>query len=228
VAGKDTGDAIDRALFASPSWLPDGTLVYSRLQKLGPGMPVTAKYLNQRAYLHRLGSNPDDDATLFGAGVVPDIALEPVENVAGGHVPGSSYVFALIVRGVQREAKLYVAPLASLAGEKTPWRKLVDYSDGVTDLAIHGDTIYLLSHNGAAHFKVLRMELAKPDVATAEVVVPESDNVVTGLASAKDALYVRRMKGGISNLLRLDYAAGAKPKGILEDLKRLLRLSSIG
>jgi prolyl oligopeptidase len=114
-------------------------------------MPVTAKYLNQRAYLHRLGSNPDDDAALFGAGVVPGIALEPVENVAAGHVPGSSYVFALIVNGVQREAKLYAAPLASLAGDKTPWRKIVDYSDGVTDLAIHGDTIYLLSHNGAPH-----------------------------------------------------------------------------
>ena len=209
-AGKDTGDAIDRALFASPSWLPDGTLVYSRLQKLGPGMPVTAKYLNQRAYLHRLGTDPDNDAALFGVGVVPGIAVEPVENVAGGYVPGSSYVFALIVNGVQREAKLYAAPLTSLAGDKTPWRKLVDYSDGVTDLSIHGDTMYLLSHNGAAHFKVLRMDLAKGDITTAEVVIPESDNVITGLAGARDALYVRRMKGGISNLLRLDYAAGAK------------------
>jgi prolyl oligopeptidase len=212
--GKDTADAIDRANFASPSWLPDGTLVYSRLQKLGPGMPVTAKYLNQRAYLHRLGTNPENDAALFGVGVVPGIALEPVENVAAGHVPGSSYVFALIVNGVQREAKLYAAPLASLAGDKTPWRKIVDYSDGITDLAIHGDTIYLLSHNGAAHFKVLRMELAKADIAAAETVIPESDNVITGLAGAKDALYVRRMKGGISNLLRLDYAAGAKAAAI--------------
>jgi prolyl oligopeptidase len=97
-AGKDTGDAIDRALFASPSWLPDGTLIYSRLQKLGPGMPVTAKYLNQRAYLHRLGTDPDKDAALFGVGVIPGISLEPVENVAAGHVPGSSYVFALIVK----------------------------------------------------------------------------------------------------------------------------------
>ncbi|MEP6998367.1 MAG: prolyl oligopeptidase family serine peptidase [Betaproteobacteria bacterium] len=212
--GKDTADAIDRANFASPSWLPDGQLMYSRLQKLGPGMPVTEKYLNQRAYLHRLGSNPDNDAALFGAGVVPGIALEPVENVAAGYVPGSSYVFALIVNGVQREAKLYAAPLASLAGDKTPWRKVVDYSDGVTDLAIHGDTIYLLSHNGAPHFKVLRMELAKPDIAAAQVVIPETDNVITGLAGAKDALYVRRMKGGISNLLRLDYAAGAKAAAI--------------
>lgn len=208
--GKDTGDAIDRANFASPSWLPDGTLVYSRLQKLVASAPVTEKYLNQRAYLHRLGGNPDDDAALFGVGVVPGIALDPVENVAIAHVPGSSYIVTVIVNGVQREAKIYAAPLASLAGDKTPWRKVIDYSDGITDLAIHGDTIYLLSHNGAPHFKVLRMDLAKADIATAEQIIPESDNVITGLASAKDALYVRRMKGGISNLLRVDYAAGAK------------------
>ncbi|MGH8800483.1 MAG: hypothetical protein ACREX7_09570, partial [Casimicrobiaceae bacterium] len=188
--GKDTGDTIDRANFASPSWLPDGTLVYSRLQKLAAGASVTEKYLNQRAYLHRLGGNPDDDAALFGAGVVPGIALEPVENVAAVHVPGSSYVIAINVTGVQREYRIYAAPLASLAGDKTPWRKVVDYADNVTDLAIHGDTIYLLSHDGAPHFKVLRMDLAKPDVAAAEVVIPESDNVITGLASAKDALYV--------------------------------------
>src|SRR4029078_8928520 len=142
-------------------------------------------------------------------------------------VPGSSYVFALIVNGVQREAKLYAAPLASLAGDKTPWRKIVDYSDGVTDLAIHGDTIYLMSHNGAPHFKVLRMDLAKGDIATAEVVVPESDNVVTGLAGAQDALYVRRMHGrirnlprvrygtgGIRTLVRVDYGTGAKATAI--------------
>ncbi|MFI4953344.1 MAG: prolyl oligopeptidase family serine peptidase [Burkholderiales bacterium] len=213
-AGKDTGDAIDRALFASPSWLPDGTLVYSRLQKLAPGAPVTDKYLNQRAYLHRIGNNPDDDAPLFGAGVVPGIALEPVENVAAVHVPGSSYVIAVNVTGVQREYKVYAAPVASLAGDNTPWRQIVDYSDGVTDVAISGDAIYLLSHSGAPHFKVLRMDLGKPDVAAAEVVIPESDNVITGLSAAKDALYVRRMKGGISNLLRVDYAAGAKPAPI--------------
>src|SRR4029078_2043482 len=126
----------------------------------------------------------------------------------------TSCVSRVMVNGVQRQAKLYAAPLASLAGDKTPWRKIVDYSDGVTDLAIHGDTIYLMSHNGAPHFKVLRMDLAKGDFATAEVVVPESDNVVTGLAGAKDALHVPRIKGRISNTLRVDYGAGVKATAI--------------
>ena len=215
--GKDLPDTIDRANFASPSWLPDGTLVYSRLQKLGPGAPVTEKYLNQHAYLHRLGTDPDRDTALFGVGVVPGIAIEPVENVGAGYAPGSSYVIAVVIKGVQREYKIYAAPVAAVAGGKaaeTSWHKICDYSDEVTNLAIHGDTVYLLSHAGAPHFKVLRLDLARPDIASAEVLVSESDNVITGIAAAKDALYVRRMKGGISNLLRVEYAAGAKPVAV--------------
>ena len=212
--GKDLPDTIDRANFASPSWLPDGTLIYSRLQKLGPGAPVTDKYLNQHAYLHRPGTDPERDIALFGVGVVPGIAIEPVENVGAGYAPGSSYVIAVVVKGVQREFKIYAAPLASIGDGNASWRKVCDYSDAVTDLAIHGDTVYLLSHTAAPHFKVLRVDLAKPDIASAEVVVPESDNVVTGLAAAKDALYVRRMRGGISNLLRVEYAPGAKSAAV--------------
>ena len=59
--GKETRDVIDRANFASPSWLPDGRLVYTRLQKLPAGAPVTDKYQNQRVYIHKLGDNPDTD-----------------------------------------------------------------------------------------------------------------------------------------------------------------------
>ena len=47
--GKETGDVIDRANFGSPSWLPDGSLLYNRLQKLVANAPVTEKYVNSRA-----------------------------------------------------------------------------------------------------------------------------------------------------------------------------------
>ena len=37
---------------------------------------------------------------------------------------------------------------------------------------------------------------------------------MTGVAAAKDALYVRRMNGGVSDFLKVGYAAGAKPSMI--------------
>ena len=71
----------------------------------------------------------------------------------------------------------------------------------MTDAALIGSTLYLLTHRNAPHFKVLRVDLANPDLASAPVVVPESAAVITGIAAGKDALYVRRMSAGVSDLL---------------------------
>ena len=209
--GKETGDVIDRANFGSPSWLPDGRLLYNRLQKLAANAPVTEKYVNSRAYVHVLGTNPDDDAPLLGNGLAPGIAIEPAEIPIAASPIGSKYVIGLVINGVQNEFRLYIAPLAGLAGDKTPWVKVVDNADDVTAFDVAGENLYLLTHKNASRFKVVSVSLAKPDLTTAQVVVPQSEAVVTGIAAAKDALYVRRMNGGVSDLLRVPYSAGARP-----------------
>ena len=212
--GKTLPDVIDRANFANPSWLPDNRLIYSRLQKLAPGAPVTDKYQNQRVYVHKLGDDPDRDMVLFGAGVSPQVAVTAVENMFAFSPIGSNHVLALAINGVQREIKLWVAPLAALNGDKTPWVKVVDTADDVTTFDVHGDSLYLLSHHGAPRYKVLRTSLSKPDLATAETVVAPGESVVNAIAAAKDALYVRKMNGGNSELFRLDYAPSAKPEPV--------------
>ena len=201
--GRETGDVIDRANDASPSWLPDGRFLYSRLQKLAPGAPVTGKYQNQRVYLHRLGSDPDQDPVLFGAGVNAGIDVRPVELVFASIAPASRHVVAIAVNGTQREVRIWTAPLTALDGAKTPWKAVADTSDQVTDVAVAGDTLFAISHKDASRSKVLRMSLQNPDIAHADVLVPPAEAVVTGVAAAADALYVRRMNGGISELLRV-------------------------
>ncbi|HEY7944686.1 MAG TPA: prolyl oligopeptidase family serine peptidase [Casimicrobiaceae bacterium] len=213
-SGKETGDVIDRANFGSPSWLAGDSLIYNRLQKLAPNAPVADKYVNSRAYVHVLGRNPDEDTPILGAGLAPAVAIEAPEIPIVLHPVGSKYAIGLVINGVQRELKLYVSPVASLAGDKTPWVKIVDTADDVTGADLMGDHLYLLTHKNAARFKVVTISLAKPDIATAREVVPPSEAVVTGVAAAKDALYVRRMNGGVSDFLKVGYAAGAKPSMI--------------
>jgi prolyl oligopeptidase len=212
--GKETGDVIDRAQFGSPSWLPDGRLVYTRLIKLPADMPAAEKYQNQRVYIHKLGDSPDADIPLFGTGVSQDVTLDPVEFVSAFNPLGSSYMLAMAINGVQREFKLWVAPLAAVAGGKTPWVKVFDNADEVTDIAVHGDDLYLMSHKGAPRYKVLRTSLAKPDLPSAELVVAPGEAVVNAIGAAKDALYLRKMNGGNSELFRLDYGKSAQPKPI--------------
>lgn len=206
--GKETGDVIDRAQYASPSWLPDRRLVYSRLQKLADNAPVTDKYQNQRVFLHKLGEDPDRDTPLFGPGVSPVAKVAPAELSFAFNPPGSPYMLALAVNGVQREFRVYVAPLRALDGASTPWVMAVDNADEVTDLAVQGETVFFMTHKNAPRFRVVRTALANPDFARAEVVVPAGEAVITGIAAASDGLYVRKMNGGNSELHRL--ARGGK------------------
>ncbi|MEO8487056.1 MAG: prolyl oligopeptidase family serine peptidase [Betaproteobacteria bacterium] len=206
--GKPLADTIDRAQYASPSWLPDGRLMYSRLQKLADNAPVTDKYQNQRVYVHRIGEDPERDQPLFGAGVTPAASVDPVELVFAVSTPGSRYVAAVAVNGVQRELRIFVAPLAALDGARTPWTKVTEHADEVTDFVMTGDDLVLSSHKGAPRFKVLRAAIAKPSVATAQVVVPAGTAVVTGIAAASDALYVRKMNAGASELWRVPRKTG--------------------
>jgi prolyl oligopeptidase len=119
-----------------------------------------------------------------------------------------------IANGNQREYDLFVAPQASRQEAAPSWRRFVGRDDEVTDAALIGGTIYLLTHKNAPHFKVLRVDLANPDLASASVVIPESDAVITGIAAGSDALYARRMKGGISDLVRVEHASQEKPVAV--------------
>jgi prolyl oligopeptidase len=91
----------------------------------------------------------------------------------------------------------------------TVWKKVADQSDEVTGFDVHEDQIYLLSHKGASRFKVLRLSLGAPELADAQVVVPASEVVVTGISAATDALYIQDLDGGIGRLRRLPYTGGS-------------------
>ena len=209
--GKEVVKAIDRANFGPPSWTEDNLLLYNRLAKLAPDAPKTDKYLKSRVYAHVLGSDPDGDRAILGAGVNADFVTDPLATPLVFTAAGAAYAIGLVGNGNQREFTMYAAPVASLAKGVPPWRRVAGLDDEVTDAALIGNTLYVLTHRNAPHSKVLRVDLANPDLTTAPVVVPESAAVITGIAAGKDALYVRRMSGGVSDLLRVEHTAGASP-----------------
>jgi prolyl oligopeptidase len=178
------------------------------MNKLGPNDPPTAKYLRAKNYIHKLGRDPDKDEAVFGYGLSPQVQFSETDFPFALFVPGSDWVVGVIAHGVRNEQTLYYVPLAEVKGANTPWRKLLDVDEDVTTVDVHGNDIYLLSHHGAPRYKVLRTSLKQPDVAHAQVVVPEGEAVLRDLRVASDALYVQQLDGGIGRLLRVPYAGG--------------------
>jgi prolyl oligopeptidase len=204
-------DSIDRAQFASPSWLPDGrSFFYTRAQKLAADAPPTAKYQKLKVYRHTLGGDPDSEPLVFGFGANPAVNVDENDFTIATFSPGApEFVLGLVIHGVKREIDIYAIPFDANPGAKTVWKKVVDQTDEVTGFDVHAGEIYLLSHKNASRFKVLRTSLSSPDLAHAAVAVPASEVVITAISAAGDALYVQDLDGGIGRLRRLPYGNGS-------------------
>ncbi len=222
-SGRETGDVLLHAFtrpfdpLARPFWLPDShSFVYRRFRDL-PAGNFADVYQKLPTYLHILGQDPASDPAVFGYDAVPTIHVDP-RHLAGVEVfPGSAYAIGEIHEGVSPNKAVYIGRVSDLGKTNLAWRKVADFSDDVgiaatlaPAIAVHGDDLYLLTYKNAPRYKVIRTDARKPDLASAETVVPPGEAVVTGIHAAQDALYVELMDGGISRLLRVPY--GPKPR----------------
>jgi len=207
-AGKDLPDAIDRmeAEYALPSWFPDSSgFVYSRRRKLPEKADPTEGYKYTQAFLHTLGTDPEKDTMVLAEGANGSPKLAEMDFPAVLLPAGSDWAIGQVRHGDETDISLYVAPRNKLGSRDLAWLKVCDRGDLVTEFAVRGDDLFLLTAKDAPRFKVVRTSLAKPDVAKATVVIPPGPAVVNGFAVAKDALYVSMSTGVPNTILRVPH-----------------------
>lgn len=204
--GNDLGVVIEGARYGDAvSWYPDGrSFFYNKLPKPEAGKEAIG-YVNSKAYRHVLGRNPSTDVPLFGIGVgkIDDLVDIDIPRIV---VPqGSNTALAIVHRGDEREFSMYAAPASALIGSSTPWKKVVERKDQVIQYAAYGQDLFLLTHRQSVNRKVLRTSLVTPEFEKARVIIPESDKVISEIALAGDALYIKQLVGGVDSLQRLNF-----------------------
>ncbi|HEX2792021.1 MAG TPA: prolyl oligopeptidase family serine peptidase [Steroidobacteraceae bacterium] len=208
-SGRTLDEAIDRTSNSVVAWRPDNkSFFYDRYAKRTPQLRAAEALYNARTYLHTLGSRAsgDGDPAVFGRGVAAAVPVPEGQVTFLVLSPESPFALAVANHNADNNpSTLFVAPLASINGSDTPWRKLADVEDGVTEFALRGDQLYFLSQHGAPRFRLLRTSLAHPDIAHAEVIVAQGRGVLTNFDIAGDALYVRERNGALSRLLRVSF-----------------------
>ena len=68
VTGEDVDGPIDRARYSPVAWLPDGKAFYYVRRLPADEVPAGEEQFHRRVYLHRLGTEPEQDVEVFGAG----------------------------------------------------------------------------------------------------------------------------------------------------------------
>jgi len=213
--GQDLPFSVDRieTAYNDPHWLPDASgFFYCRRQPLPAGAPASETYQNTVTYWHRLGQAEEPDRAVFGAGLSPDVRLAPLDFPSVRTFPGSDHVIGQIHHGDAQELTLLTARLDALGTSPIAWTRICDARDGVIDFAVHGGFVYLVTSDGAPRYKVVRTPLGQPDFATAEVVLPESELVVSSVHPARDTVLVNATANGAGVVVRLDPGGKRAPE----------------
>ncbi|MDE8345535.1 MAG: prolyl oligopeptidase family serine peptidase, partial [Acidocella sp.] len=200
--GALTPEIITRARFGGVSWLPDGSgLFYTRQ----PDVPLDSDAAEENliCWFHKLGTDPATDIKVMGRGLSPVVPVAAIDDPYVAATPGSSLAIGTIVSGVQNELTVYSSPLAACAAGHPDWTPICSPTDGVTNLAIRGDDIYLLTHKHAPHYKILKTSALRPEIANAVEVVAASGSIIRALVAARDALYILDLDMGLAGLRRL-------------------------
>ena len=212
-SGTMLPEAIDRAQFGSPCWLPDGSGFFFVRLKAGTKHGDPDHYSDSVNWLHRLKTDPDKDVKVLARGVTAAVAMQEIDVPVVLAQSGSDVALGLVARGVLNEVEIHLAPLAGAVTGKAAWRPVCGFEDDVTAFALRGGDLYLLSHKGAPRFRLLKTSAANPSLATATEVIPQTAAVLKGVVTARDGLYVQSLDAGLGRLARLG------PDGALTPLK---------
>jgi prolyl oligopeptidase len=194
--GKELSDVIPRVnggtAGGSVAWTADGKgFFYTRYPHAGERSAEDMSFY-QQVYFHEIGKPAETDHYAVGK-EFPRIAEVVLASSDDG-----KWTLAQVANGDGGEFEHWLY-------DGKGWKKFAQLSDKVTDALFGRDgRIYLLSKNGAPRGKILRLSPAKPDLASAEVVVPESDATIQFFSINASRLYVVDLLGGPSRIRAFD------------------------
>ncbi|MFZ3321152.1 MAG: prolyl oligopeptidase family serine peptidase [Usitatibacter sp.] len=197
--GKEQGDVVPRVQWptggGSVVWDAKGTGFFYTRYPQGKERAADDMNFYQQVYFHKLGAAPSADTYVIGKDF-PRIAETRLDSTRDG-----KYILASVANGDGGEFAYY------LRDESGKWTRVADDADKIRDMEMGFDgNLYALSLKDAPRGKVLSISMAKPELASAKVVVAESEGTIEDLAATARYLYVGYMVGGPSEIRIFDLA----------------------
>ncbi|WP_171187421.1 prolyl oligopeptidase family serine peptidase [Alienimonas chondri] len=183
---EDTGDELTYVKFNSPEWNADDTgLYYGRYPAPEAGEEFQTLNLNQKVYLHTLGTEQDDDELIFERPDHPKWGFSNTVTEDGGYHVITAW------KGTDPRYRVFYRSL-----DGGDWQDLIDdFEHEYEFVANEGSKFYFLTDEADAGEAPLK-RVVTIDVATGErtEIIPEAENVLTGVSRVSNLLFAKYLK----------------------------------
>jgi prolyl oligopeptidase len=223
--GKELSDRVPRVNFGtaggSLAWNKDSSGFYYTRYPQGNERSAEDANFYQQIYFHKLGTKSGDDAYVLGKDF-PRIAEIQLHTSDDG-----KWLLAAVSNGDGGEYAHYVMDGSG------HWTQVTHFEDKIVsvELGARGDDgLYLLSRKNSPRGKVLRLALSDPQLAKAQVIVPQTSGSnsdddrasIDDIVPTSGRLYVLDVAGGPSRIRVFDH------QGHIAGKLPLAPISSVG
>jgi len=185
--GQDLADHLRWVKFSGASWAKDGSgFYYSRYDAPAPGEELQQANYYQKLFFHALGQPQESDALVYER---PD----EKEWSFGGYVSeDGDYLLIYVRQGTERKNRLYYKSLADLDAPIVPL--LDEFDASYSFLGREGTQFWLQTDNAAPRGRVIAVDIADPDPARWQEVIPQADETLQGVSLTGERFFASYLK----------------------------------
>lgn len=192
--GEDLADHIEWVKFSGVSWdKTEEGFYYSRFPQPTPEEFLTAPNRNMKLYYHKLGTSQAEDILIYERPDQPDWGLY------GQVTDDGNYLLINISQGTDQRNRVYVKNLTRANSQVTPLLDAFDASYSFIDN--NGATFYFRTNNEAPKYRVIAVDVRRPQPSNWSTVIAEGESVLTGITVVSNRMVASYLTDARSELL---------------------------
>jgi prolyl oligopeptidase len=196
---KKLPDELKWVKFSGASWWKDG-FFYSRYPEPAEGTELSGNNRNHAVYYHELGDPQSKDKLIFEDKKNPDYyhfgyVTEDENYFILFQQPGTDG-YSTLYKDLKKDGKF----VTLFEGYKN--KSTVIHNIG-TRYLVHTDI-------GAPNYRLIEVDITKPDKANWKVVIPESDNLLEGCTTGGGKLFASYLEKASSRIYQMNYDGSDK------------------
>lgn len=199
-------DLIPRVRYPHIVWQADHrSFFYSRLPPEKHHALPSENIAHKKIYLHYLGDDYRKDQVVFYNGMLSDPSINDYNNIEVYASPSSDWLLASTSPSISGfSSSLYTVPRKAINGVKTPWKKIIDENQKVSNFVFFGKWLFLARYNRSSGYTVTRMSLDHPQSGE-EKIIEWSNGELMEFVTSNDSLYIAYHDSGVRKFVRVAF-----------------------
>jgi len=194
---KPLPDELQWIKFNSPDWLKDGSgFFYARYPEPEAGAAFQKLNLNQKVYLHKLGTPQAEDRLIYER---PD---EPTWGFQASVSDDGKYVVLTAWKGTDDKYRVFYKPVANLAADAV--HLVGEFDAEYSFIGNDGNLFYFRTDKDAPKRRVIAIDITCPQPEHWQELIPETGNVMNDIHLVGNQFFASYLKDAVTQVKVFD------------------------